>query len=83
MIEKGPKQQSVKIWPIPFQNNDPINYQLENTGTILASLEPTYPLHCVVYPISEESSSTPFNLLIRFKRNRRWGINAINDGKLI
>ena len=35
MIEKVLKQQYVDIWPIPFQNDDPINDQLYNTGIFL------------------------------------------------
>ena len=52
-MEKGPKQHSVDIQPIPFNNYDPINAQLDNTGKHLVALQPTYPLHSVVYPISE------------------------------
>ena len=55
-----PKQQYVKIWPTPFQNGDPINAKLENTGKCLGELQPTYPLHSIVYQISEAKSSTPF-----------------------
>ena len=32
MIDTGPKQKSVDIRPMPFHNDDPINYQTENTG---------------------------------------------------
>ena len=32
MMEKVPKQQSVEIHPIHFQNGDHTNAQLENTG---------------------------------------------------
>ena len=67
MMEKGTKKQSVKICPTPFQNDDPINYQLENTGKISVALQPKYPLNSVVYPISEANSSTSFNLLMRFR----------------
>ena len=56
MIEKGPRKKSVKIQPIPFQNDDPINAHIENTGKILVALQPKYPLHSVVYPISEAKS---------------------------
>ena len=56
MIEKLPKEQSVDIWPIPFQNDDPINSHLENKGKILVSLKPKFLLHSVVYPISESNS---------------------------
>ena len=65
-----PNQQSVEIWPIAFQNDDPINSQLENTGKNAGALQPTYPLHYFVYPISEENSSNPCNLLMCFKKNR-------------
>ena len=51
MMEKGPKQQSVEIWHVPFQNYDPIDSQLGTTGKFLAILQPTSPLHSVVYPI--------------------------------
>ena len=70
MMEKGLKKQSVEIWPITFQNDDPIKYQLENTRNISVALQPKTPLHYAVYPISESSSSTPSNLVIRFKQNR-------------
>ena len=70
MMEKERKQKSVEIRPIPFQNYDPINSQTENTGKILVALQPTSPLYYVVYPISEAKSSTTFNLLVRFKKNR-------------
>ena len=65
MIEEGPKQQYVEIWPIPFQNilstDDLINYYIENTGKILVALQHTPPLHSFVYQISEAKPSTPFN----------------------
>ena len=64
MMEKGTKQQYVEIGPIPFQNDDPINYLIENTGKILVVLQPTSPLHCVAYPILEANPSTPLSLLI-------------------
>ena len=48
MVEKGPKQQYVEIQTIPFNNNDPINTQLENTGKYLVELQPKFPLHYVV-----------------------------------
>ena len=67
MREKGPKQQYVEIRPIPFQNDDPINYQLHKTGKILVALHPKYPLHSAVYIISEAKSSTSSNVLMRFK----------------
>ena len=78
-----PKQKSVDIWPIPFQNGDPIYYQLDNTGKILFALQPTSSLQSFVYPISEANSSTPFNFLIFLKHKRWWVINVINDGKSI
>ena len=62
MIEKGQKQQYVDIWPIPFQNDNSINAQLEYTGKILVVLKPTSPLHYVVYPISYSNPSNKFNL---------------------
>ena len=34
IMEKGPNQKSVEIQPIPFKNDDPINYKIENTGKI-------------------------------------------------
>ena len=63
-MEKGPKQQSVEIWPKTFHNDDPLNDQLHNTGKSLVTLQPTYPLYSVVYTISEATSSTLFNLLV-------------------
>ena len=82
-MEKVPNQKSVDIRPIPFHNNDPINNQLENTGDILVALQPKYPLHSVVYPISESKSSTTFKSLIRLKQNRWWVMNVMNNGKWI
>ena len=56
IMNKGSNQQSVEILPIPFHNilstDDPINSQLDNTVKHLVALQPTYPLHSVVYPIS-------------------------------
>ena len=63
MKEKVLNQLSDEIRPITFQNNDPINYQLEKKN-ILVALQTTPPLHYVVYPMSEANSSTHFNLLI-------------------
>ena len=83
MMEKGPKQKYVDIRPIPFNNDDPINSQLENTWNILVALQIKYPLNYIVYPILEANSSTPFNLLIRLKQNRWWGMNVMNYGKWI
>ena len=48
MIEKVQKKKYVDILPIPFQNDDFINDQLENTGKILVTLQPEPPLHSVV-----------------------------------
>ena len=48
MMKKGPNQQFVDIRPIPFQNYDPINAQIENTGKSLVLLQPISPLHYVV-----------------------------------
>ena len=50
---------------------------------ILVSLQPTYPLHSGVYPISEANSSTPSNLLMLLKQDSWWGMNVMNDGKWI
>ena len=83
MMEKLPKQQYAEIQTINFHNDDPVNLQLDNTGKILVSLQPKYPLHYVVYPIPEANSSTKFNLLIRLKKNRGWEMNLMNDGKLM
>ena len=52
MMEKGPKLKYVDIRPIPFQNDDPIKYQLENTGKFLFALKPTPQIYSFVYPIS-------------------------------
>ena len=48
MMDKVPKQQSVDIWPIPFQNYHPINAQIDNTGKSLVALQTNYPLNSVV-----------------------------------
>ena len=64
MMEKVPKQQPVEFWYTPFQNDDTLNDQLENTGNILVALKPSHSLHSVVYPISEAKSSTLFKLLM-------------------
>ena len=80
-MDKIPKQKYVEIWSIPIHNYDPINDQLENTGKILFALQPTSPLHSCVYPVSDPNSSTPFNLLVQFKRNRLWVMNVVNFGK--
>ena len=61
MMDKVPKKKYVENWTIPFQNDDTINSQLENTGHFLVALQPTPPLHSVVYPISEANSSDTFN----------------------
>ena len=50
---KGPKQQYVEILTITFQNDDPINDQIENTGKISVALQPKSPLHSRLYTISE------------------------------
>ena len=70
-MDKVPNQKSIEIQPIPFQNYDPINSQLEHTGKIVVVLKtkPKTPLHYVVYPISGANSSTPFNLFICLKQN--------------
>ena len=51
IMEKVPNQQYVEIRPIPFHNENPINYQLDNTGNVLVVLQPTSPWHHIVYPI--------------------------------
>ena len=66
MMEKGPKLKYVDIRPIPFQNDDTINAHLENTGNYLVALKPKSPLYFVVYAVSNENSSTPFNLALGF-----------------
>ena len=53
MTDEALNQQYVEIQPIPFQNYNPINDQLDNTGKSLVALKPKSPLHYVVYPISE------------------------------
>ena len=53
IIEKIPKQKFVEIWPVQFHNDNPINYQLDNTGNVLVVLQLTSPLNPVAYPISE------------------------------
>ena len=37
-MEKGPKQQYVEVWAVPFNNDDPISDQLEKKGKILVAL---------------------------------------------
>ena len=69
-MEKGTKQRSVEILPIPFHNYYPMNSQLEDKSEILVALKHKYSLKYVVYPILEANSSTPSNLLIRLKQNR-------------
>ena len=39
-MEKIPKKKYVEIRPIPFQNYDSINDQLENKGKCLVALQP-------------------------------------------
>ena len=70
MMDKGPKQHPVDIWPTPFHNYDPINAHLDNTSKITVELQPKSPLHSIVYPILEANSEITFNFLIRFKHNR-------------
>ena len=48
MMDKGPKKQYVEIQHIPFQNDDPINDHLDNTGKSFFEFQPTVPLHSVV-----------------------------------
>ena len=67
MTDKEPKKQYVEIWRVPFHSDDTISAQLDNTGKSIVILQPTYPLHYILYPISEVNSSTKYNLLIRFK----------------
>ena len=83
MKGKVPKQQYFDIWPIHFHNYYPINDHIYNTGKNLVSLQLTPPLHYVVYQNSEANSSNPYKLLVLLNQNRRWGVNSINDGKLI
>ena len=45
MMEKGPKQHYVQIRHIPFHNDDPISYQLENTGKTSVTLQTKSPLN--------------------------------------
>ena len=52
MMEKLPKQQSANIKPIPFQNDNTIHNQLDNTGKRLFASQPKSPLHSIVYPVS-------------------------------
>ena len=82
-MEKVPKQKTVEIWPMPFQNDDTINARFDNTGKMLFAFQPKYSLRYVVYPNLKTNSSSPFNSLIILKRNSWWGINVMNDGKWI
>ena len=43
IMEKVPMQKSVMIWLITFQNDDPLNAHLNNTGKKIAALQPTPP----------------------------------------
>ena len=52
-INSKTKQQSIDICPIPFQNGDTIKYQIDNKGNVLVALQPTYPLHYILYPIKK------------------------------
>ena len=52
MIENGPKQQYADVMYIPFQNDNHINVQLDNTSKRVVSLQPNYLLHYVVYPVA-------------------------------
>ena len=69
MMKTGIEQKYVDIWPIPFEYDDSINYQIENTRKHFSSLQTISPLHTVVSPMSEATSSTPFNLLVSFNQN--------------
>ena len=55
-MEKEKNKQYYEIWPIYFQTDDPINSHLDNTGKILAALQPTSSLNSILYPISEGNS---------------------------
>ena len=66
MTEKGTNKKCADIWPITFNNDDPISAHIENTYKLLVALQPTHPLHSIVYPILEANLSNPFNLLIYF-----------------
>ena len=70
MINKVQKQIYVEIQSITFQNGYPMNTHLDNTGKIIVALQPKSLLKYIAYTISEEKSSTPFNLLIRLKENK-------------
>ena len=82
MMEKELKQQSFDIWSIPFSNDSSLNCKLEETSKCLVALQPESPLHSVVYPISEANSSTPFNLMICFNKDRLWKMNVMNYGEI-
>ena len=69
MMEKLPNKKSVEIQTLTPQNDDPIYAQLDNTGKNVSSLQPKYLLYYDVYPISDANLSTPFNLLVRLRRN--------------
>ena len=47
MMEKLPKQQSVDIRTIPFHNDDPMNFQLENTGKFYLHYKPNH--HYIIF----------------------------------
>ena len=70
MMEIGPNQQYGDICVLNFQNDDPINDQLEIRGKSIVTLQLYDPLHSVVYPVSYPNSSTPFNLLLQKRQNK-------------
>ena len=39
-MEKGPNKQYVVIWSLPFGNDDPYNFQLDNTETFQMHYNP-------------------------------------------
>ena len=81
VMKKRPRQESVEIHHIAFQNGDFINDQLDNTRIFLFALQFTPPLHYVVYPISEANWSNPLNLLLNLKKKKKLVMNFMNDRK--
>ena len=49
MMDKGPKQHPVDIWPTPFHNYDPLNDQLDNTGKSLVAFKNPNPHYIMLY----------------------------------
>ena len=80
-MEKGPNQQTVDIIYVHFQNDNSINDFFDNSKERLFALQLKSSVQSAMYQVTEENPSTEFNLLIKLKQNRGWGMNGMNDGK--